>query len=51
MLGTVTKAKLETCFNFQEQNCQGQLIGLALASIGGEMHASFISLQKSMAIV
>lgn len=51
MLETVTEAKLATRFNFQEQNCQTQLISHALASIGAEMHASFISLQKSVAIV
>lgn len=46
MFETVTKAKLETCFNFQEQNCQHQLVSRALASTGGEIHAIFTALKK-----
>lgn len=46
MFETVTKAKLETCFNFQEQNCQHQLVSRALASTGGEIHAIFTALKN-----
>jgi len=46
MFETVTKANLETCFNFQEQNCQHQAISHALASTGGEIHAIFMSSKK-----
>ena len=47
----MTKAKLATGFNFQEQNFQSQPITLELASIGGEIHIIFMLLQKWVAIV
>jgi hypothetical protein len=46
MFGTVTKAKLATCFNFQEQKFQSQPISLALANIGGEMCYFHVTAKK-----
>lgn len=40
-----TKAN-QRCFNFQEQNCQHQLVSRALASTGGEIYKHFHCAEK-----